>query len=175
MNETVWKFTASSGDAYVPSLHDRTAEKMELEGGELRLFFPGGFVLYPGDPQNPYDEPHDTGPSQVVFSLPDESVDSIRLEVFHDHYLHPIRLFDRLGVRGPLFVTCVRPGVPELIEKINAGKWQLEFVCGYTNPDLGIMFACTLHTNRTSHNCCFTVDCRRIRYCWNEVLPEKAW
>ena len=178
MDDKTWKYCSSSDDEYVPSLHDAYAEKLELEGDELRLFFPDGFKLIPGDPLNPYDDPRQTGPSKVVFSLrlfPDGKFgydDVIFLEFFHDHWLRPIRLFRK---DGPFFITCSRPKVEKLAEKLNSGAWRLEFVSKFTHYDIGYLYECYIHTKRRVYRCYLTVDCRKVRFCWNEVSEEPAW
>ena len=178
MDHNTWKYRSSSDDGFVPSLHDAIAEKMELEGDELRLFFPDGFVLHPEDPLNPYDDPRQTGPSRVVFSLLFPSYrkfgydDSISLEVFRDHLLRPIRLFREVN---PLFTTCSRTKITKLAEKINSGAWRLEFVSKFTHYDIGYLYECYIRTKRRWHRCYLTVDCRRVSFFWNEVSEEPYW
>ena len=179
MDHDTWKYSSSYDDEYFPSLHDARAEKLELEGDELRLFFPDGFKLLPGDPLNPYDDPRQTGPSQVVFSLlhsPDGNSDYddfIFLELFHDHWFRPRRLF-----RGtdPFFTACSRPKVGKLTEKLNSGSWKLEFVSKFDHYDVGYLYECYIHTKRRLlYRCYLTVDCRKVRFYWNEVSEEPAW
>ena len=128
-----WRFAAAENDEFVPILHDCTATKIEIEGRELRLFFPDGFRLLPNDPHNPYDTPLPTKAGLLVFTLyfePDDLIkpeDMIRIEVYHDHWLRPYRLFRR---NLPLFTVRKEPTLAELTEKMNSGKWTL-FAIGY--------------------------------------------
>ena len=176
MENKNWNFTSSSDNAYYPVLHDCIAEKMELADGELRLSFPGGFKLLPDDPMNPYDEPHMTGPSELVFSLlyEDEDYDpavlnQISLEVFHEHYLIPHVLYPPHRMRRPLFTTCVRPSFAKMAEKINSGEWKLWFISKYTLYDIGYLYECVLLTKHRTHRCYFSVECNKVRFYWNEV------
>ena len=176
MNKT-WRYNATSKAEYIPSLHDAVATKIELTGGDLILSFPDGFKLLPGDPNNPYDEAHQTKVAQLVFSklqfLPPEYApeESVLLEVFHDHYLHPIRLFRSKR----LFTTCRYPSVAELTKNVNRGKWTLEFVFQLSCFDTASMFECYLHTKRSIRRCYLTVNCKQLCFRWNEVAESPAW
>ena len=172
-----WAFTASPNDEYPPILHDSVATRMEIEGRELRLFFPEGFRLLPNDPRNPYDTPLPTKAGWMVFTLDFDPGDGfardelIRLEVFHDHYLPSIR---RYRPSDPLFTTCAFVNVDKMIGKINSGKWKLEFYDEFKHY-IGYMYGCALYTSRTMRRYCrcyFSVECRAIRYYWNEVSDK---
>lgn len=171
MADSTWKYSSTAEDGHSPSLHDCYVTRMELAGKELRLFIPDGFRLMPEDPLNPFDEPHMTGSSQVVYTLLGDPEDAVTLELFHDIYLHPIRLFHG----AQLCTTVSRLGLKKLMERINSGTWQLEFVSKYTDSDVGYLYGCCIHTNRKIFDCYFKIDCRQTRFCWNAVEEEPAW
>ena len=171
MEHSVWKFVSTAEDGVSPSLHDCYVTRMELVGRELCLFIPDGFKLMPDDPLNPYDAPHMTGPSQVIYSLSYDPEDAVTLERFHNIYLHPIRLFHS----AQLCTTVSRPPLRKLMEQINRGTWRLEFVSKFTHYDVGYLYECYIHTEKKTYRCYFTLDCRQTRFCWNEVEAEPAW
>lgn len=171
MEQNSWKFVSTPEDGVSPSLHDCYVTRMELVGRELCLFIPDGFKLMPEDPLNPYDEPHMTGASQVVYSLLGDPENAVTLEVFRSFYLHPIRLFHS----AQLCTTVSRFGLKKLMKQINRGKWRLEFVSKYTHYSIGYLYECCVHTKNHMYRCYLTVDCRQTRFCWNEVLKEPAW
>ena len=171
-----WRFTASENDNYVPILHDCIATRIEIAGRELRLFFPEGFRLLPNDPHNPYDTPLPTKAGLLVFTLffePDELFqpdDMVRMEVFHDHWLHPYRLFRR---DLPLFTVSKKPTLTEMAERINSGKWKLAFNDKYKHYEMGYMYECILYVStRRYRRCRLEIDCRDARYYWNDVSDE---
>ena len=174
-----WRFTASEKDNYVPNLHDCIATRIEIAGRELRLFFPEGFRLLPNDPHNPYDTPLPTKAGLLVFTLffePDELFqpdDMVRMEVFHDYWLRPYRLFRR---SLPLFTVRKKPTLARLTEKINSRKWKLEFYDKYKHCEMGYLYEGVLYeTTRRYHEFRFEIDCRDARYYWNDVSdkPER--
>ena len=171
-----WRFTASENDNYVPILHDCIATRIEIAGRELRLFFPEGFRLLPNDPHNPYDTPLPTKAGLLVFTLffePDELFqpdDMVRMEVFHDYWLRPYRLFRR---SLPLFTVRKKPTLARLTEKINSRKWKLEFYDKYKHYEMGYLYEGVLYeTTRRYHEFRFEIDCRDARYYWNDVSDE---
>lgn len=171
-NLSEWNHQATSGDAFVPILHDCVATEIRQDGSELSLYFPDGFWLHPNDPRNPYDEPRRTGPSLVVVSLgfPKAETDlenAIYPELFHRHRI----------CRGVGFTTVTYPRVSDLIDKVNSGKWRLDFNAKYTCYDTGYFVICSFHIGKKYYDrdCYLTVACRQIRYCWNEVAEAPPW
>lgn len=165
-----WKYTAATGEAYTPYLHDCVATKINVDGSEMTLDLPDGFWLLPDDPRNPWDEVHKTGPAQIVVSLgypmpSNELDDAIFAELFHRRRL----------CRGVAWTTCTYPAVEKLIEKVNSGKWDLEFVWKYPTYDRGWLVEGYFHTGRKTRKCYLTVDFRQIRFFWNEIRGDRVW
>lgn len=170
---TKWKCHASTDDATVPCLHDCVVTEIRQDGSELLLYLPNGFLLSPNDPRNPYkDAPRKTGAALAAVSLgfPDPVTDpeeAIRAELFHRHRI----------CRGVGFTTVSYPDVSDLIDKVNRGKWTLEFISKYPCYDTGYFVTCCFNKPKryAYRNCYLTVDCRRIDFYWSEVKEEPAW
>ena len=169
MEEKRWKYQASIDEPRYPYLHDCIAEEILRQGSELIMTLPDGFWILADDPRNPYGEIHKTGRAQVVVSLgwpePVEDVEkAIGLEVFHRHYL-----------RGVGFTTCSYPKTAELIEDVNRGRCKLEFITKYRCYNQGYMVQCCIHTKRKWEKCYISLECRDIRFFWDEVLKDRVW
>ncbi len=166
-----WAFSAETGEAYIPYLHDCIATEIRQNGSELSLFFPDGFWLLPDDPKNPYgDTLHRTGPSAAVVSMgyPKAEADAekaVRAELFHQHCF----------CRGIGFTTVSFPKINTLIQKINTGRWSLEFVEKYPCYGRGYVVLCYFRTGKDMRQCYLNLDCRKIRFYWNEVSEDRFW
>ena len=170
MEKKQWKYHAEDGEEWIPYLHDCVAEEIRQNGSELTLVLPDGFWLLDDDPRNPYGEIRKTGPAEVVVSLgyprPQEDVDdAVTLELFRYH-----RLF-----RGVGFTTCTYPKSADLIEKVNRGKWKIEFVSKYQHYSRGYLIDCCVHAGRRMHKCYASVECRGTQFFWDEVLEDRVW
>ena len=73
------------------------------------------------------------------------------------------------------FEICTHPSASKLIDKVNSGKWTLEFVTKYKYYDIGWLIECYFHSARKMRRCYLTVDFRQIRFFWNEVLEDRIW
>lgn len=164
-----FKYSATADEEQAPCLHDCIATEIRLEGSELFLEFPDGFWLPVNDSRNPNPDMHktgpetgpETGPARAVLSLgyPEPATnpnDAIAVELFHS-----FRLF-----RGVSFTICRYPNAEKLIEKVNNGKWELEFVRKYPEPS-GCLIDCCFRAKKKHMRCYLHVDCRQIRYFWN--------
>ena len=166
-----WAFCAKTGEDVIPYLHDCIATEIRQDGSELSLFFPDGFWLLARDPRNPYgDTLHRTGPSAAVVSMgyPEAEADvenAICAELFHQHCI----------CRGLEFTTVTYPKVSALIEKVNKGRWSLEFKEKYPCYNRGYVVLCYFRTGKDFRQCYLNLDCRRICFYWNEVLEDRVW
>lgn len=166
-----WAFSAETGESYIPYLHDCIATEIRQNGSELSLFFPDGFWILADDPQNPYgDTLHRTGPSAAVVSMgyPKAEADAenaVSAELFHRYRF----------CRSAVITTVSLPKTASLIEKVNSGRWSLEFVEKYPCYDRGYVILCYFRTGKDSRQCYLNLECSKICFYWNEVLEHRIW
>ena len=98
--------------------------------------------------------------------------DAISAELFRRHRV----------CRGVGWTTCTYPSAEKLMEKVSRGKWEMEFVEKYPTYGRGWLIECYFRTIRrnaagwyNTYRCYLSVECRQIRFFWNEVLEERVW
>ena len=166
-----WAFCSETGEDFIPYLHDCIATEIRQDSSELSLFFPDGFWILANDPRNPFgDTLHRTGSSMVVVSMGYPKAETgvqnaIRAELFHFHHIF----------RGMGLTTVSFPKIDSLIEKVNQGRWSLEFVEKYPCYNRGYVILCYFRTGKDFRQCYLNMDCRKIRFYWNEVLEDRVW
>lgn len=62
-----------------------------------------------------------------------------------------------------------------LCERINSGKWRLEFLYNYKNCNRHV-FECMIWTkNRKNFECQLFTEYSDIEYSWNDINKDREW
>ena len=148
------------------SLHDCRAERMELDGDDLVIYFPDGFWITPASPYIDHDTPLKTGSAQVRIQSPGPfpALDSIDIH-------RPIRLFGK-----ELLCRRFQPEAEDFLKLINAPAFELEFINEYRNS-VSALYECWIWRKGRGMfaECQFHTVFQNVEYCWNEILPDREW
>lgn len=133
-----------------------------MEGEDLYLEFANGFWIVADTVNNPNHTTLRTDTSQL----------KIRNYALSDLYLFKeIRLFRRL-----ISTQRVSLNFKTLMNNINSGKWELEFLYDYHAPH-GVLFFCWIWSkNKPCHKeCQLILDCDGMECSWNKLCEDKPW
>lgn len=157
----MWKYTAENAYSTI-SLHDCRSDKISIEGNDFIIDFPDGFWITPAHALNSNDRPLRTGPAQLRFK--DCEVDNI-------YIFKETRLFQRT-----LLTRRVTIDLTELIEEVNKGPYELEFLYEYHSSISALYTCCVWNKNRgIPHECQLDLTVMgSIEYCWNEIT-DREW
>ena len=144
------------------SLHDCRANRVELKEGTLSFFFPDGFWVTASHPENPTGKTVRTGPGRVDYLLRRDDGDDVSVSVFR-------------ALRWPWSLRR-KWELPKLLEAINEKHWELEFLYQYPGGWERIIEGWFWFRKKPWHlECQLKLDVKEVRYCWNELLPEREW
>lgn len=157
----MWKYTEVNQWNTI-SLHDCRSDSIHIDGNDLIVDFPDGFWILPQNQHSSYSLAVKTGPSQLCFK--DYAMDAVRL-------YKTTRLF-----RCPILCRriCIEPD--QLLEKVNDGKHELEFLWEFQGGTPRL-YQCWLWRNNRGleAECQFEITASAIEYQWNEILPDRVW
>ncbi|MBQ8687827.1 MAG: hypothetical protein IJ512_04680 [Ruminococcus sp.] len=155
-----WKHNTSDGSGI--SLHDCRATHAYIENGALVLEFENGFWMTADSRFNPYGVTCRTDTSQLRICKFD---------------IQDIYLFDEIRLLRR-HIGTLRKSIPieKLLENINCGKWQLEFLYEY-HAWRRVLFECMIWFDKRPYSkaCQLSVCCDEMRYFWNRICEDKTW
>lgn len=149
-------YTHNTSNAY-PSvgLHDRRATGLVIYGQRPEFTFDGGFTLTPKTALNPQASCVDTGRAALAFTEAETE--------FHIHREH--RLF-----RRTVLTTRKKITLKQLAEKLNSGRWELEFIHEYYGYNSAFYNCCIWQRHKPYHiECQLDVYCEDIEYLWDDA------
>lgn len=151
-----WQHTQNSGIG----LHDCRAAHMTVSDDRIEFTFDEGFVVLPGNEHNSHNRARMTDKASLVISKYDlESV----------YVFREIRLFGKriLTIRKNISLN-------ELADRINCGKWQLEFITEYVNA-FTVLYNCEIWSDRKPYHteCQIEMVYGSIEYNWNNIADNR--
>ena len=156
----MWNCIAKN-DRDVISLHDSRATGIHMDGKDLVLDFADGFWLVHGSRYNPHENTLRTDAAQVRF---------VDFEIENFYVFKVVRLF-----RKPIFTKRIEMDLQTLIDNVNSGAWELEFLDEYTRFR-GLLFNCWIwHKKGHTQECQISMDCTETQYYWNSIREDRIW
>lgn len=160
---SVWKY--SEMDAYnTIGLHDCKSDFIKVDGVDLKIDFPDGIKLCPGNKHNENNFPVKTGQAQLCFhGLYDE------MEFDEIYVYKTIRLFGKI-----IFCQRIQFETKEFLKLFEKGKYELEFTSEWHAPMSSIYkcMICKKGSERKAQECEIEITARNIEYKWNEIKNE---
>lgn len=143
-------------------LHDSRATGAYIADGSLYFRFADGFWILQSNSRNTCGETVRTGVSELCIA----GFDAPCVCLFRHVALFRRRLLTR-RVEIPL---------ETLIQKLNSGKWELEFLDEYREYR-GMLYNCLIWQKRRPYytECELRIDCGEVQYLWNVLRPECTW
>ncbi len=150
-----WQHTQTSGI----SLHDCRATGLDVSGSRLEFVLEDGFLVLADNEHNPHNQPRKSDKASIVVNNYDlESV----------YFFRELRFFRR-------HLLTVRKSIPlkTLADRINSGKWQLEFITEYTTP-FTVLYNCEIWSDRKPYHteCQIEMVYGSIEYNWNSIADN---
>ncbi|MBE6658483.1 MAG: hypothetical protein E7604_08570 [Ruminococcaceae bacterium] len=133
-----------------------------FENGTLVFAFEDGFWVSPDHPDSPLSKMVRTDASRVEYILEDGGDYDVTVYVFR-------RTCFRQTVR-------VEWSIQELIQKINTGTYQLEFLYQYRDWNTRIV-ECELKFDKKPYRqeCIMKISAPEVRYHWNRLREDCPW
>lgn len=133
-----------------------------MERRDLYVEFANGFWIVANTINNPSSTTLRTDKSQLKLR---------NYDISHIYLFKQIRLFRRL-----ISTQRVSLNVKTLMDNINRGKWELEFLYEY-HAYHGVLFCCCLWTKDIPYSieCQLILDCDDMQCYWNQLCEDKPW
>lgn len=158
----MWRYTEKSNEKAKISLHDCRATRMFINDGNLHFEYNDGFWVLTTNENNPHNETFKTDLSQLKVC---------NFEIENIYIFNKFRLFRRLISTKRIDIT-----IETLIDNINNGKWELEFLYEYHTYQ-GMLFNCWIWMNQKPchKECQIALQCDDMEYFWNNICIDKPW
>ena len=159
----MWKNCIVDAQEYI-ILHDCVVNSAEAFDDVLSLTFDDGFWMLADTKYNSCGETVRTDKSKINFTEFDE-----QLSVFY--------LFKRHYIFGKRLCTTRKTvELKEVYEKINKGKWEIEFNEQYNGVHQVLFFGgVTTKKKIWAYEFQMVIDCEKIKYYWNNIRPDRKW
>ncbi len=144
------------------SLHDCIAERAYFENGNLGFEFNDGFWISPDHPDSNLSKIVKTDLSKVEYALEDGNEYDVTIYVFRETFFKKI-------VRTEWTIQ-------NLINKINSGKYKLEFLYQYIDYNSRIV-ECKLICDKKPYRqeCIMKISSSSVSYYWNNLREDRPW
>ena len=156
------EFLHCDNDERYISLHDCIAERAYFENGKLEFEFNDGFWVSPKHPESDLSQVVKTDFSKVEYTLENGDVYDVTIYTFSENFF-------KKTVRTELTVG-------ELTDKINSGKFKLEFLYQYVDYNSRII-ECELISSKKPYRteCVIKISTCEISYRWNSLCKDRPW
>ena len=156
------KYTHCENDENLFSLHDCVAKSAYFRDGVFGFELEDGFWVLTDHPDNSTNEVVRTDFSKIEFALEDGEDYDFRIYVLSKN------IFGQM--------VCKEWTVNEFLDKINNGKYQLEFVYEYSRYNSKI-FECDLRSSKKPYRkeCILRISLTHINYYWNNLREDRTW
>ncbi len=144
------------------SLHDCIAEHAYFKNGKLGFEFSDGFWIAPDHPSSNLSNIVRTDFSKAEYTLKDGEFYDVIVYVFKKSFFNK--------------TIRIEYTIQELVEKINSGKCQLEFLYQYIDGDTRIV-ECQLNSDKKTYprECIMKISATEVNYYWNNLCEDKTW
>lgn len=144
------------------SIHDCSAEKMQLENGILSFDFSNGFWVLSQHPQNGSAHIVRTDASRVEYQIIDEEIDGIIIYTFKPN---------RNGE-----IVREKCEIKRFIDAVNNGSFHIEFIDEYKRYEFRL-FKCMMSLDEPPYYCeCeIIIHNENAVYCWNHLRDDHLW
>ena len=159
--DILWKHSDKNENNEI-SLHDCRTTQVLTKDNDLYFKFDDGFWILKSNGNNPYAKTLRTDASQLKLC----NFDVSNIYVFHEFHL-----FRRL-----ISIKRVSLNLEALMDNINSGKWELEFLYEYHTYH-GVLYQCCIWSKRKPYHmeAQLIIDCESIEYFWNNLCEDKPW
>ena len=155
-------FSHCDRDERYLSLHDCIAERAYFEDGKLGFQFDDGFWVSPDHPENNLSNLVRTDSSKVEYTLENGTSYDVTVYVFKEN----------------IFKKTIRIEwtMQELLDNINSGKCELEFLYQYVACASRIV-ECELKLNKKPYRmeCIIKISAPKVSYYWNNLREDCVW
>ena len=156
------KFSHCDHNEKYLTLHDCIAERAYFGNGRLGFEFNDGFWISPDHPESNFSNIVRTDLAKVEYTLEDGEDYDVTVYVF----------------KKSLFKKTVRAEwtIKELLNKINSGKYKLEFLYQYLDYRAR-MVECELHFDKKPYHqeCIMKISAPEVCYYWNNLREDRPW
>ena len=159
---SMWKYRECNAYDSI-SLHDCRASTVKMEGSDLVIDFPDGFLITAASSHIDQDRPLKTGPAQLRFH-----------EIFIDAPFDSIDLFKTTRLFGkPILCRRLQPEYPDFLKIFASGRYELEFITEY-HAAISTLYQCWIWKKNRGMvaECQFQITAKGVEYCWNEILKD---
>lgn len=143
------------------TLHDCRANRIKYKDGMISFYFPDGIWVLNGHEANDTDNTVRTDAAKVRYELayPDDDAEV---------YVYKTKSADK-AIRKEWKLK-------KLMQKVNDGECELEFLYQYTNG-VGRIIECELRTNEKPYRreCNLKLLTKEVTYLWNDLRPDATW
>ena len=144
------------------ALHDCIATRAYFENGKLGFEFEDGFWISPDHPASNLAKMVRTDFSKVEYTLTDGKDYDVMVYVF-------TRAFEKR-------TTGEEWTLEELLDAINSGKCELEFLYQYLGFHARIVECDLNFTKEACHKkCLIKITARKVGYYWNNLREDRPW
>lgn len=156
------KFLHCEKDERYLSLHDCISEKAYFQNGKLGFTFSDGFWISSEHPDSNLPAVVRTDFSKAEYILEDGEDYDVTVYLFRKSFFNKT-----LRIEWTL---------RELVDKINSGKYRLEFLYQYTDSNSRIV-ECVLRSDKKPYHieCIMKVSATEVRYYWNRLRGDRPW
>ncbi len=159
----MWRYTVENRFDNI-TLHDCVASKIYIKDDDFIFEFEDGFWIGNKCEYNPHVKVLKTSAAQVQLCAADE--------IDFCYFKKPVFSFFKSHDKR----ICVE--FDEVIEKVNSGEWQLEFLYEYSCDKL-MLFECYLwmvkKDKRKGYQAQLKAYIPDYKLCWNEICPDREW
>lgn len=143
------------------SLHDCVANRIKFKDGMISFYFPEGIWITKEHADN------DTG--NTVRS----DAAKVRFELFYPDDDAEVYVYKP---KGPDKAIRKEWKLKKLIQRVNDGEYQLEFLYQYSNG-IGRFIECELKTKEKPYHweCNIKMLVKEATYLWNDIRPDATW